>query len=515
MIPCTTYGPHSLIALVTQSNATGATPTAAPSNTANASLTPTLRLLLICQAEGMHSRYTELSTEDSGLTARGWEQTNILASWLATHEKVDVLICAPQLRSRLTAQRIGQAIGRPVIVQSDLPHQPRLFPPEAAARIDGGARFAPLHIDEQFADQSAYREFCQQMAAVLAQLEQEHAGKSVVIVMDGNGVATALRHYLDAPTLSIAVNHTSISEVSCLAGRWAIIYTNRMEHMPLPPLVKVDALAEQATAVEVRALEAELTQITQIYNRILTTSVNLNDQGRDQRLRHLLRFANLPAGLRILDVGTGNGRLALMLADDGAREVVGIDISPAMLEVAEYLRASSTSPNAARVNYRLASAQNLPFRSEGFDAVVCRLVLHHAHRPDDLLRELVRVLRPGGVLLLADLLAADDPVRRATQNTIEARRNPGHAAIYTTEQYRKLVSNAGLTLESESVAVFEREVDDWLNDIQSEPNNRIVVREMVEAGLETDATGLKARRQGGKLIFDQRLFYIKAVKKLA
>jgi hypothetical protein len=63
------------------------------------------------------------------------------------------------------------------------------------------------------------------------------------------------------------------------------------------------------------------------------------------------------------------------------------------------------------------------------------------------------------------------------------------------------------------VAVFERELEDWLSDIQSDPGNRAVVREMVEAGLETDATGLKVRRQGGKLIFDQRLIYLKAIKK--
>jgi ubiquinone/menaquinone biosynthesis C-methylase UbiE len=291
------------------------------------------------------------------------------------------------------------------------------------------------------------------------------------------------------------------------------MYANRMEHLPLPALVKAEAPTEQAVVAEARALEEELGQISQIYNRILTSSANLNDQARDQRLRHLLRFANLPAGLRILDVGTGNGRLALMLADDGAREVVGIDISPAMLEVAEYLRASSTSPNAARVNYRLASAQNVPFRSEGFDAVLCRLVLHHAHRPDEILRESARVMRAGGVLILADLLAADDPVRRATQNTIEARRNPSHVAMYTADQYRKLVNNSGLTIENESVAVFERELDDWLNDLQSDPGNRAVVREMIEAGLETDATGLKVRRQGGKLIFDQRMLYLRAVKK--
>ena len=461
----------------------------------------------------MHSRYSELSTEDSGLTARGWEQTNILASWLATHEKIDVLVCAPQLRSRLTAQRIGQAIGRPVIVQPEMPHHPRSFAASRSGRFDAPTHYPPLHIDEQFEDQTVYEDFRQRMVAVLEALVDAHMGKRVAVVLDGNGVATALRIGLGAPAISIAVNHTSISELQWVAGRWCLLCTNRMEHMPQPALAQSGPSAEQATEADIQALQDELDQITQVYNRVLASSVNLNDQGRDQRLRHLLKFANLPTGQRILDVGTGNGRLALMLAEDGARDVVGIDISPAMLEVAEYLRASSMSPSAQRVNYRLASAQSLPFRSEGFDAAICRLVLHHTHHPDVIIRELFRLLRPGGILILADLLATDDPVRRATQNTIEARRNPSHVAIYTADQYRKMVVNGGFTIENDAVAVFDREIEDWLSDLQCDPANRPIVREMIEAGLETDATGLKVRQQGGKLVFDQRLFYIKAVKK--
>jgi ubiquinone/menaquinone biosynthesis C-methylase UbiE/broad specificity phosphatase PhoE len=461
----------------------------------------------------MHSRYSELSTEDSGLTARGWEQTNVLAAWLATHEKIDVLICAPQLRSRLTAQRIGQAIGRPVVVQQDLPHQPRTFPSLPPGKAETGIRFLPLHIAEQFPNEQLYAEFSGRLAAVLERLVQEQAGKIIALVMDGNGVSTALRYFLGSPALSLAVNHTSISEVSWQADHWSLIYTNRLEHMPQPASIKPEPPVEQTVGGESKALADELARIAQVYSRGLTAGATLNDQARDQRLRHLLRFANFPAGLRIMDVGTGNGGLALLLADEGAREVVGIDASPMMLETAEYLRASSHSPNAGRVSYRLAAAQSIPLRSEGFDAVVCRLVLHHAHKPDEILREAVRLLKPGGILILADLLAADDPVKRATQNTIEARRNASHVAMYTADQYRKMVTSVGLVIETEATAVFEREVDDWLNDLQSDPASRSIVREMVEAGLETDATGLRVRRQSNKLIFDQRLFYIRAVKR--
>jgi hypothetical protein len=77
---------------------------------------------------------------------------------------------------------------------------------------------------------------------------------------------------------------------------------------------------------------------------------------------------------------------------------------------------------------------------------------------------------------------------------------------------RKLVTGVGFVIEAEQIAVFERELDEWLADMQTEPGAQTVVREMIEAGLETDAAGLHARRQANKLIFDQRLFYLKARK---
>ena len=70
-----------------------------------------VRLLLLCHAEGMQDRYANLPAMNTGLTAAGWEQAEKLAAWLRTHETIDALYCGPLLQSRLTAQRIGQALG--------------------------------------------------------------------------------------------------------------------------------------------------------------------------------------------------------------------------------------------------------------------------------------------------------------------------------------------------------------------------------------------------------------------
>ena len=105
-------------------------------------------------------------------------------------------------------------------------------------------------------------------------------------------------------------------------------------------------------------------------------------------------------GRRVLDLGCGKGRFAARLAESGA-EVVGIDLSAAMLAEAEGL---------ARVR---GSARRLPFAAATFDAVVAVEVFEHLAAVDAVLREVRRVLQPGGVVVIVDKNAYSMNARRA------------------------------------------------------------------------------------------------------
>ncbi len=478
------------------------------------------RLLLICQSEGLRNRYSglagfEQSDDNSGLTAVGWEQTNLLATWLKSHEKIDILIAGPQLRSRLTAQRIGQMLGMSVKVRADMPKNPIEKSRNLATSVEMARSLAELSAAETMyaSDEGGeYRQFVDAIVAVVDQVLAENWGKTVAFVVNGAAVAAVVREFFGAQRLPVAVSHSGLTEFGWRGGQWRLAYVNRREHLPVPLL---PAASVQGTALpgSVAFDAGELAGIVELYNRTAShppaEQVNID---RGQRMRDLLRFGRLPPDSRILELGSGGGMLALLLAEDGAREVVGVDISPAMLEAAEYLRLSKATPSVARVSFRLAPAQALPFSDEWFDVVVCRMVIHHTSKPERIMQELVRVLKPGGILLLADVLGPDDAVKRATQNAIEERRNPAFVAARTAEQYRKLLTGAGLEIDNEKVAVFERELEEWLADMDTEPASRIVVGEMMEAGIETDASGQHVRRQGVKLLFEQRLYYPRAVK---
>lgn len=115
------------------------------------------------------------------------------------------------------------------------------------------------------------------------------------------------------------------------------------------------------------------------------------DDAEEEAWRKVLHEEFGTENLKILDVGTGNGSLALLFAEMG-HEVVGIDISEEMLAVAiEKAKERGVSPDL-----RVGDAESLDFEDKSFDAVVSRIVLWTLPHPETAIREWQRVLKPGG-----------------------------------------------------------------------------------------------------------------------
>ncbi len=107
-----------------------------------------------------------------------------------------------------------------------------------------------------------------------------------------------------------------------------------------------------------------------------------------------------PAPGRLLDIGTGTGQLLELLAPRVERGL-GVDASRAMLALA---RSRLSKPELAHCAVRQADMYRLPLPDGGFDTAVLQMVLHYAEDPAAAVAEAARVLRPGGRLLVVDLL---------------------------------------------------------------------------------------------------------------
>ncbi len=107
----------------------------------------------------------------------------------------------------------------------------------------------------------------------------------------------------------------------------------------------------------------------------------------------------LPLRGHVLDIGTGKGRFVIPLARHVAR-VTTVDINAEEQRVAQM--EALYAGVAARLDFVLADARALPWRAGSFDAVTSWNVFHHLDDPESVFNEMLRVLKPGGKLVLAD-----------------------------------------------------------------------------------------------------------------
>ncbi len=117
--------------------------------------------------------------------------------------------------------------------------------------------------------------------------------------------------------------------------------------------------------------------------------------GQDPRWRRALVSAVAPAaGERVLDVATGTGMVAAELLARSDCSVVGIDQSPEMLAAAR--ARFDRAEHGARVELIEGQAESLPFKDASFDVLTFTYLLRYVDDPPATMRELARVLRPGG-----------------------------------------------------------------------------------------------------------------------
>jgi demethylmenaquinone methyltransferase/2-methoxy-6-polyprenyl-1,4-benzoquinol methylase len=134
--------------------------------------------------------------------------------------------------------------------------------------------------------------------------------------------------------------------------------------------------------------------------------------GQDPRWRRALVAAIAPgSGQRVLDVATGTGLVARALARAGACEVVGLDQSEAMLRVAR-ARLADSGELAARIAFVQGEAERLPFADREFDALTFTYLLRYVDDRAATLRELARVVKPGGRIGMVEFAVPTRPLLR-------------------------------------------------------------------------------------------------------
>jgi ubiquinone/menaquinone biosynthesis C-methylase UbiE len=223
----------------------------------------------------------------------------------------------------------------------------------------------------------------------------------------------------------------------------------------------------------------------------------------------LFAHLELRPELLALDVAAGTGHVARALAPK-VRCVVALDATAAMLETG---RAAAEEAGVRNVVFQRGDAAALPFLDVSFDVVVSRYAVHHFEQPRVPVGEMARCLRPGGRLMVADLVGSDDPEVARRQNELERLRDPSHTRMLPAAELAELLASV-----ADVVAVETRELDrplgPWLE--QTEASADVVER--VEAALRAELaggppTGFRPREHDGELRFVHTLAAITAVRR--
>jgi ubiquinone/menaquinone biosynthesis C-methylase UbiE len=184
-------------------------------------------------------------------------------------------------------------------------------------------------------------------------------------------------------------------------------------------------------------------------------------------LDRLVELAAPTASDLALDVSTGGGHVALALAPHVAR-VVASDLTPSMLlEAREFL----TRRSVTNADYVIADAGSLPFLDATFDLVTVRIAPHHYPDAALALREMARVLKPSGRLVIVDNVAPADPRLDALLDDWERRRDPSHVRSYTVQEWRAFLAAAGLRVTHEEVGRKDLAYQPWAERIGMTPND--------------------------------------------
>jgi len=117
----------------------------------------------------------------------------------------------------------------------------------------------------------------------------------------------------------------------------------------------------------------------------------------------IVRQAKIKLGDTVVDVGCGTGFLTSQAAKAVGKKgkVIGIDLSEEMVKKADENMAKTG--NRGKVEFKIGDAENIPLEDEIADAVIGNMILHHCPEPKSAIREMVRILKTDGRVVLSDL----------------------------------------------------------------------------------------------------------------
>ena len=211
-------------------------------------------------------------------------------------------------------------------------------------------------------------------------------------------------------------------------------------------------------------------------------------------------FARTVPGETVVEVGAGTGNFLALFADVAGPRIA-VDLTPSMLKEAR---------RHEGLHLVAGDGRRLPLRSASIDLVASAQALHHVHDPVVVVKEMRRVARPGGRVLLVDQVATERYEEALMMSRLELARDPSHAMSRPPSAYRMMVRAAGLEILDERVTESEQRLSSWMWPGEFPEERIAAVGELIEKiGPET---GMGFERDGDDWVFVRRRLMLLAAR---
>ena len=195
-----------------------------------------------------------------------------------------------------------------------------------------------------------------------------------------------------------------------------------------------------------------------------------------------------------LDVACGPGTLVLAFAPR-VQFARGIDLTLEMLRQAREFQRERLISNAC---FDLGDGEQLPYADGSFDLVTCQCSLHHLSEPELAVKEMVRVAKPEGRMMIIDSLAPESDAKFELHNRIEAIRDPSHVESLRLTTFLQIFDEMGLEVLRQTMKRRQRSFNHWMLRAGLEPKHKryLEARKLLEDSIPGDRAGFAPQPQG-------------------
>jgi ubiquinone/menaquinone biosynthesis C-methylase UbiE len=197
----------------------------------------------------------------------------------------------------------------------------------------------------------------------------------------------------------------------------------------------------------------------------------------------------------VLELACGNGNTAIAFAERCGR-AIGVDVLEEPLQTAQTTAAERQVRN---VDFIVSEVEQLSFGAGTFDGAVCRFSFHHFVNPARVFSELARVVAPGGWMVIADMVASEDPARAELHNQMERLCDPTHSRTLPTSEFERMFAEHGFRVAMKVGRDSRLTLEDWIRFGGASLENAGRLRQMAAEAIDRDGAGLKFTREADQI----------------